>query len=66
LKVSKGKGEIKCNSKSFDDVDPNPGHAKQCFCARGDTVKPEILKGIVNFYTAQQEQDKLEMTHIKI
>lgn len=66
LKVSKGKGEIKCNSQSFDNVDPNPGHAKQCYCAKQNTVKPEILKGMQKFWSAKNKEEKLEQTHVKV
>jgi hypothetical protein len=60
LKVSKGKGEIKCNAKSFDKADPNLGHAKQCFCAKKNLIKPEIVKGIKNFWSSRNEKEKLE------
>lgn len=66
LKLSKGKGEIKCNARSFDQVDPNPGHTKQCFCAKKDTVQSDIVKGIQKFWSSKNDQVKLEQTHIKV
>lgn len=66
MKTSKGKGEIKCNSKSFDGVDPLPGQSKQCFCARKNSVNAETMASIQKFWEARNEIGKLESEHFKV
>jgi hypothetical protein len=59
VKYSKGGGEIKCNAKSFDGVDPHLGHQKQCFCAEA-TPKKDYVKNIVHYWGLKSKHKKLE------
>lgn len=62
-KVTKGGGEIKCNTKSFDGTDPSPGHSKQCFCALEKTLKPELVAAVQNFWSLKAKASQMEASH---